>query len=330
MLRVAVVGLGIGEQHALAYLRAGCDLRWVFDLDGSRMAQVIGRHGRGQAAPSFEAIVSDPAVDLVSIASHDDAHAAQILASLGAGKHVFAEKPLCRTSEELAAIRAARQVSGRALRSNLVLRAAPLYRWLREAIAGGEFGEVFAVDGDYLYGRLWKITEGWRRDVPEYSVMQGGGIHLVDLMIWLTGQRPDRVMAVGNRITTRDTRFRYPDFVAASFSFGSGLVGRISANFGCVHRHQHVLRVFGTQATFVYDDAGARVHRVRQDGAAGEPLALSGLPATKGDLIPDFVQAIASGQALDTAADHDLAVVSACVAADLALARGSSEGISYT
>ena len=45
---------------------------------------------------------------------------------------------------------------------------------------------------DYLYGRLQKITDDWRSRVADYSVMLGGGVHMVDLMLWLTGQRPTR------------------------------------------------------------------------------------------------------------------------------------------
>src|SRR5262249_50292734 len=151
---------------------------------------------------------------------------------------------------------------------NLVLRAAPLYCWLRDTIAAGELGELYAFDGDYLYGRLEKITDGWRGEVDGYSVLQGGGVHLVDLMLWLTGQRPATVNAVGNRIATRGTRFRYDDFVAATYRFESGLIGRITANFGCVHRHQHVVRVFGTKGTFIHDDRGARLHSTREPSAA--------------------------------------------------------------
>lgn len=325
-LGVAVVGLGVGEQHASAYLRtSGCALRWVFDLDRERADRFVREVGHGAPAASYEAVLEDPAVDLVSIASYDDAHYGQVLAALDAGKHVFVEKPLCRSVEELRAIEHAWEANGRRhLASNLVLRAVPVYRWLREAIGAGELGEIYAFDGDYLYGRLQKITEGWRKDVDNYSVMQGGGVHLVDLMLWLTGQRPTSVTAVGNRICTAGMAFRYNDYMAATFQFPSGLVGRITANFGCVHRHQHVVRVFGTKATFVSDDAGPRLHASRDPAVPARALDLPPLPATKGDLIPAFVQAILAGADPGPAAQHEFDVISACVAADQAALTGTS------
>lgn len=309
------MGLGVGEQHALAYARSGCAVKWVFDLKRHRMDAALARVGAGAPARSFEQILEDPLVDLVSIASFDDAHCQQVVAALHAGKHVFVEKPLCRSISELRDIDRAWRDSGRLLGSNLVLRAAPLYHWLRQEIASGTLGDLYAFDGDYLYGRVEKITGGWRKDVPDYSVFEGGGIHLVDLMLWLTGERPDTVTAVGNRIVTRGTAFRYDDFSAATFTCPSGLIGRITANFGCVHRHQHMVRVFGTNATFIYDDAGARLHITRAPDEPARRVDLNPLPATKGELIPAFVDAILSGRPMDPGTEHEFNVIGACAAA---------------
>lgn len=331
MLDVAVIGLGVGEQHAIAFLRTGnCALRWVYDLDASRMQRVVAELGQGAAAGSFEIILADRSVNVLSIASYDDAHFDQVLAALRAGKHVFVEKPLCRSIKELRVIKEAWEGKGdRHLTCNLVLRAAPLYQWLKGSIDAGELGEIYAFDGDYLYGRIHKITDGWRRDVENYSVMLGGGIHLVDLMLWLTGERPAWVAAVGNQICTSGTEFRYDDYLSATFRFPSGLIGRITANFGCVHRHQHVMRVFGTRATFIYDDLGARLHTSRDASVSATALNLPALPASKGDLIPRFVGAILNGKDPRQQTQREFDVVSACTAADQALAAGRSVEIEY-
>ena len=329
-LQVAVVGLGVGEQHALTYAGLeGCQVRWVYDLDPARAGEVVTRVGQGRVAASFEAILADPAVDLVSIASYDDAHAREVLAALAAGKHVFVEKPLCLTEAELAAVQRAAREAKRHLASNLVLRAAPLYRHLKTLVARGDLGTIYAFDGDYLYGRLHKITDGWRGEIPDYSVMLGGGIHLVDLMLGISGQRPSAVSASGNRISTSGTRFASHDFVAATYEFPSGLVGRITANFGSVHRHHHVVRVFGTRGTFIYDDAGARLHRDRDPATAATALDLAPLPPSKGVLIPEFVAGIRAGADPCAAAEREFDVIAACIATDQALAIGKPIEVHY-
>lgn len=330
-LGVAVVGLGVGEQHARAYASSGCcEVRWLLDHDPAKASALAREIGARSVAGDLGEVLADPSTDVVSIASYDDDHAGQVVASLSAGKHVFVEKPLCRSREELAAIRGAWKVSGgRHLVSNLVLRGAPVYEWLAERIAAGEMGRIYAFDGDYLYGRIHKITEGWRKDVEDYSVMQGGGVHLVDLMFWLTGERPAFVTAAGNRIATAGTAFRYEDFMAASYEFPSGLVGRVTANFGCVHRHQHVIRVFGTRATFLYDDRGPRFHLSRSPEDPPVPIERQPLPPSKGVRIPEFVRGILEERDVRAETETDFAVVAACFAADRALREKRRVEIDY-
>jgi predicted dehydrogenase len=329
---VAVVGLGIGEQHALAYLATEkCELRWLHDLDRSKAQALTHKLGAGNVPHDFKEVLRDPDTQAISIASYDDIHFEQVVAALNAGKHVFVEKPICRTIDELRAVKRAWSQHGGKLKlaSNLVLRAAPLYRWLRQKMMAGDLGGVYAVDADYLFGRLHKITEGWRKDVDDYSVIAGGGVHLIDLILWLTNQRPAAVMATGNRICTEGTPFRYNDYVAVTLQFPSGLVGRISANFGCVHRHQHVLRVFGREATFIYDDAGSRFHTDRDPAIQAVPIILPALPASKGDLIPAFVEAIRNDENLDAETQSHLDVISIIAACDASLKTRSMTEVLY-
>lgn len=289
------MGLGVGEQHARAYLIDGrCRLCWLYDLDVDRARELSRRLGCGVIATDLDEILADPEVDIISIASYDDDHYDQVIEALSAHKHVFVEKPLCHTLDEIRTIKKV-WVEHRGkikLSCNLILRAAPMYLWLKEKLSAGDFGQIYAFDGDYLYGRLWKITEGWRKNIDNYSVMQGGGIHLIDLMLWLTEEKPSLVFAMGNRIVTQRTAFRYNDYMAMMTESPSGMAGRISANFGCIHRHQHVVRLFGTKASFIYDDAGARLHLTRDPEVVACTVKTAALPSTKGYLIPQFVSAV--------------------------------------
>jgi len=330
-LGASIVGLGIGEQHARAFHSSSHSyLEWLYDLESTLHQTLIEELGEGFVASDYEMILNSSATKIISIASYDDVHYAQTLAAIEAGKHVFVEKPLCRSQEELRALKQAWQRQGNLkLVSNLVLRAAPVYRWLKSVIESGDLGEIYAFDGDYLYGRLNKITNGWRKNVKDYSVMQGGGIHLVDLMLWLTGQNPISVTATGNRICSTGTNFQYNDYVAATFLFASGLVGRITANFGCVHRHQHVVRVFGTKATFIYDDCGARIHMSRVPSIVPDQIDLSALPSSKGALIPDFVDSIVRQKDTMEITNHEFNLMSVCFAADQALRVANPVEIKY-
>ena len=85
--------------------------------------------------------------------------------------------------------------------------------------------------------------------------------------------------------------FKYNDFMAATLQAHGGLIARFSANFGCIHRHHHVMRIFGTRSTFIYDDRGPRMHYTTDPNVSASPLLLDPLPGSKGDLIPGFVEA---------------------------------------
>lgn len=332
MIGVAVVGLGVGEQHLRAFQsHPRCRVLSVYDIDFHRAEKVAMGLDGCSVASSYEELLTSQTIDLLSIASFDDAHYEQTLDALHADKHVFVEKPLCRSLDELKKIKEAWNSAGSqvALGCNLILRSAPLYRWVRTQVLDGALGEIYAFDGDYLYGRKEKITDGWRRDVNNYSVVQGGGVHLVDLMLWITGQRPLAVQAVGNRVCTSGTAFRYHDFVAATYEFDSGIVGRITANFGCMHRHQHVLRIFGTNATFIHDEESSRLHTSRDPAVPANEVVQDSLPSSKGSLIPEFVDSILTGR--DRREDTQLIFdgISACVAADEAARTNSRIAIEY-
>lgn len=328
---VAVIGLGVGEQHALAFnADPRTEIRWLIDMDDAVAREVHARIGSGQTATSLDTALSDPDVDIVAIASFDHMHAGQVIQCLEAGKHVFVEKPLCRTADELSTIIATWKGAGRPhLSSNLVLRDAELYRWLSYEVQSGNMGRIYAIDGDYLYGRMHKITEGWRKDVPDYSAMEGGGIHLIDLMLMLAGENPARVSCVGNGIASEGTDFKYDDFMAATYTFPSGLIGRVTANFGCVHRHHHVLRVFGTEATFIYDDAGPRLHLTCDEDREATHLSHNPLPASKGALIPGFIDDITSNADPVVAAIREFDLIRVVATTDTAHHQNTTLTIEY-
>jgi len=328
LTRATVIGLGVGEQHAKAWARCrGARLVGVCDHDGNKALRV-SRELKTRTFKNLQDIIKDSAVDAVSIATCDGEHAQQVVEAMLAGKHVFVEKPLCRNHKELKRIRRAWADKKPALMANLVLRAAPLYRRIQKMIGAGELGKIYAMDGDYLYGRVHKITSGWRSKDKGYSVMAGGGVHLLDLILGFAGETPNWVTATGNRISTQGSRFQRKDFVSAVFEFPSGLVARITANFGCVHKHQHAIRIFGTRGTVIVDDEGARWHRSRRPESCPTPLLWKRLPASKGELVSNFASLIRGGAAgRRRAVEREFSLATALIAADRALKTGRREKV---
>ena len=331
-LRAGIIGLGVGEQHVKAYLRnPHCNVVAICDFSEAKLALAEKEYPGIFLTKNAQDLISNQDIDIISIASYDDAHAAQVISSLNAGKHVFVEKPLCQTLNQALQIKQVLDAQKIPLKlgCNLILRQAPLYKWLKDQIQQGIFGHIYAFDGEYLYGRLHKITDGWRNTVVDYSVMEGGGIHMIDLMLWLTTQRPKTVYSAGNRLCSEGTEFRNNDFATSILQFDSGMIGRITANFGCFHRHQHVIRIYGTKATFFYDDAGPRLHKSRDPDIMAQPVNLSPLPETKGDLIPEFVSAILTEKDITDETQMIFDGISISATSDRAIKTRKQELIEY-
>jgi predicted dehydrogenase len=317
-LAVGVIGLGVGARHLAAYAaHPDCRVAAMCDLDSDRAHQAAAAHSGVEVYRDAKTMLDRADLDVVSIASFDADHFAQTHAAVARGRHVFVEKPLCIGVAQMRALRAVAVARPEVvIASNLVLRTAPAFVEMRRLVTSGALGQVYAFDGEYLYGRLSKITDGWRGHDAGYSPFVGGAIHLVDLMIDITGERPERVVATGSNICVRESDYPGDDFVAATFTHTSGMVGRITANFGSVTRHQHVVRVYGTQGTLISDDAGVRMFTQRDPGAPSRPLEFSPLSADKGALVAAFVDACLGRPSELRGLDHELSVIAACAAAD--------------
>ena len=312
--------MGVGEQHIHGYKRhPACEVVALCDLDETKLSRVGGEHSISQLTTKAMDVLENPDVDVVSIASYDTYHFEQIEAGLQAGKHLFVEKPICLHQDELHKLRdLSRARPELEISSNLILRMSPRFQALREAIQTKELGEVYYVEGDYDYGRLWKLTEGWRGKLDFYSVVHGGAIHIIDLLCWLTGDRVVEVAAFGNDISTRGSQFKYRDLVASILRFESGLVGKVTANFGSVRPHFHRLSVYGTQGTFVNGPGDAEWFRSRDPAVAADAVATEYTGAQKGDLIYGFIESIVTGTPGEITKDEVFDTMCVCLAIERA------------
>ena len=89
-----------------AFKAAGASLHTVVSGGGVSAVHFGKKFNFANAATDENAVLNDPEIDTVVIATRHNAHARQVIAALRAGKHVFCEKPLCLTLDELSAIQA--------------------------------------------------------------------------------------------------------------------------------------------------------------------------------------------------------------------------------
>ena len=110
---IAVIGAGaMGRNHVEAWQQAGHEVVSVTDLDQALAREITERFGVEKVFGDYQEAVADPSVDIVSICLPVPLHAPVTIRAAECGKHVFCEKPLARSFEEVAAMEAAVQKAG--------------------------------------------------------------------------------------------------------------------------------------------------------------------------------------------------------------------------
>ena len=330
-LRAAIIGMGVGEQHISGYEAGGkCEVVALCDIDPVKREAIRKKYPDRIVTADADEILNSHNIDVVSIASYDNFHADQIIKALRNGKHVFVEKPLCLTKEEAKAIRLElSRHSELMISSNLILRRYPRFIDLKARIGKNEFGRPFYIEADYEYGRIEKLTSGWRGQIPYYSVVLGGGVHMIDLLIWLFGDTVTEVSAMGNRIACDNTPFRYNDLVVAILRFSSGLIAKVTCNFGCVLPHFHNLRLFGTHATYINRPNKAEIFKSRVPDICPELIKTPYPGCVKGDMIPGFISAIIDHGKPDVDAEDIFRAISVCFAIEESVINNNIQKVEY-
>lgn len=328
-LRTGVIGLGVGEQHVRSYQSIdGVEVVGICDVKAEHLTEVADRWDVAGRHTDWRKITEDPDIDIVSICSYDNFHAEQALSALRHGKHIFVEKPVCLFREDAETLARELSDSGLLLSSNLILRESPRFIELRQQIQAGLYGDIFHIEGDYLHQILWKITEGWRGAMDFYCVAYGGGIHLIDLMRWLTGFEATEVAAMGNNLRSNGSQFQFDDCVTALLRYDSGATGKCLTTLGAERTQLHALNIFGTAGSFVNDLPHAK--RFAGEEAENEVAVKTPYPAMqKGDLLPDFIEAIRAGRQPNVGARDVFRVMDICFAIREALEQGRTVPVSY-
>ena len=162
-----------------------------------------------------------------------------------------------------------------------------------------------------------------------YSVVLGGAIHLVDLLLWLSNEIPEEVTAYGNRITSRNTAFRHNDMVVALIRMKSGVIAKVSANFGCCRPHFHSVEVYGHQRTFINRPGSAEIYTTTSKGVKPELMNTPYYDYQKPDLIMSFINCILGKGPPIVTIDDIYRTMATCFAIENAVSSGLPTHVKY-
>jgi predicted dehydrogenase len=188
MMRVGIVGCGlIGGKRARALGDDG-RLVAVADRDAARAQALAAQHGC-EVEPDPERLCRREDVDLVIVATTNDALAPLALAAVRAGKHVLVEKPAARRASELMPLVEALEPAHVTVKVGFNHRFHPALWQARSLVAEGAVGPLLSIRARYGHGGRLGYEREWRAD-PE--IAGGGelldqGVHLIDLARWFAG-----------------------------------------------------------------------------------------------------------------------------------------------
>jgi predicted dehydrogenase len=168
----------------------------VGSRDLGRAQAFAAEFGIGRAHGSYEALVADPEVDVVYVASPHSSHREHALLAIEAGKHVLVEKAFARNAAEARDVVAAARARGEFCMEAMWTRFLPGTDVLRQAIAGGLLGDVEVVFADHGQP-LWP---GGPRRLEDPALAGGAlldlGIYPLSFASWTLGGI-DSVSATG-------------------------------------------------------------------------------------------------------------------------------------
>lgn len=330
-LHVAIIGLGVGERHLKGYQDdPRVSIVKLCDFNKKKVKEIKNKYPEYKIISNPDEILNDPNINVISIASFDNFHSNQVIKAIENGKHVFVEKPICLFKEELENIvETLNNFPKSKLSSNFVLRRAPQFEKLKNIINSGSFGEIYNLEGDYNYGRVHKLIDGWRGQIPFYSVMHGGGIHIIDLLTWLSENRVVEVIGIGNKKVTKNSNFKNFDFVTSLLKFENEIIGKVSANFGSVTPHFHKISIYGTKATFFNEYENSILYKERENENNKEVFYNKFDNSKKANVLKSFISSILENQKPDVTSQEVIDIMSISLAIERSLISKKWEPVKY-
>src|SRR2546421_2781 len=255
-LGVGFVGAGnYSSVHLIPHLKSSSDVQLlgVASATGLNAKQKAEKFGFNYCATDIQPLLDDASVDAIFIGTRHSTHADLTIQALDAGKHVFVEKPMVVSEEQLDAVidtynRAnAKRPTG--LMVGLNRRFAPMVTRMKEVFNSGDALQmIYRVNSGAI------PTSTWLHEADEGGGMLIGEMcHFVDLMQFICGARPSNVYAQCLALNNQKVSDR--DNLTIVVSFDGGSVGTLCYNtVGNSAFPKERLEVYGGGNVGVIDD----------------------------------------------------------------------------
>lgn len=252
MLKLGVIGLGVGAYHADAVVNSGlAKIVSLCDTDAETLNKYAEKYHVTKCSADYKDMLADPEVDGVCIATPDNLHCEMVLDALKAGKHVLCEKPLALHADECKTMIDAADRSDKIFMVGQVCRVTPGFVKAKELVDAGYLGDLFFIESEYAHD--YTEIRGWRMDLDmKRHPVTGGGCHPIDLVRWITGKEPQEVFSYSTHKGLPD--WPCDDTTIATIKFDEGLAGKVYISTGCKRDYTMRTVIYGTKGTIIVNN----------------------------------------------------------------------------
>jgi predicted dehydrogenase len=275
--KVAIVGAGVGAEHLVGYVlnSSAYDVTTICDLDRQRAEGLVAMVPTARSSLDVDAVLADPAVDVVSVCTPPFTHLDIGLRALAAGKHVVIEKPVAAAPAEVDQLAAAAKAADRLVVPVFQYRYGKGPRLLRQLVAAGLAGAPVAATLEVHWNRdAGYYAAPWRgRQATELGgTVMSHVIHAHDLLSYLMAP----VSRVRAEVATLVHRVEVEDTAACVLRLVGGALATSSATIGAA----------GDSSRYRFVFAGLTAESGRTPYAPGEQAwsFVARDPALQGDV----------------------------------------------
>ena len=257
-MRVGLVGLGYWGPNLLRvlYEHEGADVVWICDIDESRLHRFARRYPTVGATTSYDALLADPGLDAIFIATPVFTHFELASRSLEAGKHTFVEKPLAPSPEEADQLMDLAADRGLTLMCGHTFLYSPPVRMVRQMLETNALGDLYFISSS-------RVNLGLHQ--PDVSVIWDLGPHDFAILLYWLGEMPSSVRAQG-----RDSIVPgIPDVAFITLTFPNGLLVNVELSWLAPSKLRRTVLV-GSDKMVVYADGTPEPLRVYDSGVVYE------------------------------------------------------------
>jgi UDP-2-acetamido-3-amino-2,3-dideoxy-glucuronate N-acetyltransferase len=237
---IACIGAGYWGKNLVRNFHELGVLGWIVDADPERRSAMAEQYPEVEVLDSVEAVLEDPAVTAVAIATPAATHGELVRNALEAGKDVLVEKPLCLSEAEADELAGLAEERDRVLMVGHLLWYHPGVLKLKELVTSGELGRI-----QYIYSNRLNLGKIRR----EENILWSFAPHDVSVILGLVEEIPNGVTARGGNYL----HDQIADVTVSFLSFPSGVRAHIFVSWLHPFKEQKLV-VVGDRRMAVFDD----------------------------------------------------------------------------